>query len=42
MEKAPEFILGRFPAVRNLLDVHMLEVINGVALETFYGSHLNY
>lgn len=29
MEKAVELILSRFPAVRNRLDEHMLEVING-------------
>ena len=32
MEKAVEFILSRFPAVRKKLDVHMLEVINGAAV----------
>lgn len=32
MEKAVEFILSKFPAVRNRLDEHMLEVINGAAV----------
>lgn len=32
MEKAVEFILSRFPALRNRLDEHMLEVINGAAI----------
>ena len=32
MKKAVEFILNKFPAVRNRLDVHMLEVINGAAV----------
>ena len=32
MEKAVEFILSRFPALRNKLDEHMLEVINGAAV----------
>jgi len=32
MEKAVEFILSRFPALRNRLDEHMLEVINGAAV----------
>lgn len=32
MEKAIEFLLDRFPAVKNRLDVHMLEVVNGAAV----------
>ena len=32
MEKAIEFILNRFPSIRDRLDVHMLEVINGAAV----------
>ena len=32
MEKAVEFILSRFPVLRNRLDEHMLEVINGAAV----------
>ncbi|PWW81204.1 hypothetical protein CR164_11735 [Prosthecochloris marina] len=32
MEKAIEFLLNRFPALRNRLDEHMLEVINGAAV----------
>ncbi|UZJ38141.1 flippase [Prosthecochloris sp. SCSIO W1103] len=32
MEKAVEFILSRFSALRNRLDEHMLEVINGAAV----------
>lgn len=32
MEKAIEIILSRFPAVRNRLDGHMLEVINGASV----------
>ena len=32
MEKVTEFFLSRFPALRNRLDEHMLEVINGAAV----------
>ncbi len=32
MEKVIEFLLNRFPALRNRLDEHMLEVINGAAV----------
>lgn len=32
MEKAVGFILSRFPVLRNRLDEHMLEVINGAAV----------
>jgi len=32
MEKVVEFLLNRFPSIRDRIDVHMLEVINGAAV----------
>ncbi|MCW8816038.1 MAG: hypothetical protein OQK59_08655, partial [Chlorobium sp.] len=32
MEKVVAYILNRFPSVRDRIDVHMLEVINGAAV----------
>ncbi len=32
MEKVVEFLLNRFPSIRDRLDVHMLEVVNGAAV----------